>query len=299
MIYIPRLLLIGYSSHNKYSGVFMRNVQRALTSLGLEYDVMSPEACEGADLAGYDLFLGVGDELFRRRPELVAKLHETGGKVVDFRTKYLPHKLKVRLAHFLQKPSMRADYVLTHMQDRCSRCFYVGQGVNDDLLYPEHDDYFTIFVDHWMPRRRECVQEILDQCRQLYESREKVRVWYQSAHGIVENDFTATPGDYRTYPFEELATFYRKTHLFLPTHRETQGVVAAEIGMCGGLTLLQPWMYPKERRLELPHRLYRGKIAWPGSVDIEANRAMARKHFGLDAFAARLQDAFNRIGPLG
>ncbi|MEJ2309577.1 MAG: hypothetical protein P8Z78_09700 [Gammaproteobacteria bacterium] len=295
----PRLLLIGYSGQKKYSGVFMRNVQRALSSLGLEFDVMPPEACESADLDGYVLFLGVGDELFRRRPELVDLLHEAGGKVVDFRTKYLPSKVKSRLAYYLQGSSKRADYVLTHMQDRCSRCFYVGQGVNDDLLYPEHDDTFTLFVDHWMPRRRECVQQILDQCRELFESRENVRVWYQSAHGIVENDFTATPGDYKTYPFEELAAFYRKTHLFLPTHRETQGVVAAEIGMCGGLTLLQPWMYPKERRLELPHHLYRKKIIWPEAVDIEANRTMARKHFGLDAFAVRLQSAFNRIGALG
>ena len=44
-------------------------------------------------------------------------------------------------------------------------------------------------------------------------------------------------------PFETIAEYYRKTDIFLPTHRETQGMLAQEIGTCGGITVLQEWMY--------------------------------------------------------
>ena len=46
-------------------------------------------------------------------------------------------------------------------------------------------------------------------------------------------------------PFEKISEYYRQTDIFLPTHKESQGMLAQEIGACGGITVLQEWMYPK------------------------------------------------------
>ena len=56
--------------------------------------------------------------------------------------------------------------------------------------------------------------------------------------------------------YNEIVKYYRKVHLFFPTHRETQGMLAQEIGLCGGMTILQPWMYPKESHHQFRHLLY-------------------------------------------
>jgi hypothetical protein len=34
-------------------------------------------------------------------------------------------------------------------------------------------------------------------------------------------------------PFAKIARYYRKTHVFMPTHREGLGMAAAEIGCVG------------------------------------------------------------------
>ena len=33
-------------------------------------------------------------------------------------------------------------------------------------------------------------------------------------------------------------------------------MLAQEIGLCGGMTILQPWMYPKESHHQFRHLLY-------------------------------------------
>ena len=44
---------------------------------------------------------------------------------------------------------------------------------------------------------------------------------------------------------ERISLTNRQTDIFFPTHKESQGMLAQEIGACGGITVLQEWMYPK------------------------------------------------------
>ena len=62
--------------------------------------------------------------------------------------------------------------------------------------------------------------------------------------------------NFKIIPYDEIIKIYRKTHLFFPTHRETMGLVAQEIGMCGGLTVMQKWMYPEFTHNEFNHYIY-------------------------------------------
>lgn len=289
-----KVLLIGYTSKDGYPGVFFNNVQRALDLIGIEHDNTS-DLDEINKFPGYDLYFGVGDEFYRRHPELVADIKAMGGVTVDFRTKLLPNKPKTWLKVLFQNRKFKADYVFTHMTDRRKNCFFVGQGFDPNYLYPEHDEYFTVLVDHYMEGRRAEVQKILDQCKALYGSKQKVRIWYHNHDGIVENLFVESKQQYKSIPFSELTSYYRKTHIFLPTHRETQGIVAAEIGHCGGLTLLKPWMYPNKTIKNIPHEIYRNKIIWPEEINIAQNREFTMKHYSLESFSKRMETAINQI----
>lgn len=289
-----KVLLIGQTSKDGYPGVFFNNVQRALDLIGVEHDTTS-DFDQINSFPNYDLYFGVGDEFFRRNPNLVSNIKAMGGVTVDFRTKKLPNKPKTWIKTLLQNSKFKADYVFTHMRDSRKNCFYVGQGFDPNYLYPEHDDYFTVLVDHYMRRRRAEVQNILDQCKSFYGSKQKVRIWYHNHEGIVENLFVESTKQYKSIPFSELTSYYRKTHVFLPTHRETQGIVAAEIGHCGGLTLLKPWMYPKQTVKNIPHEFYKDRIKWPDKVDIAHNREFTMKHYSLESFANRIALAIDEI----
>ena len=50
--------------------------------------------------------------------------------------------------------------------------------------------------------------------------------------------------------------FIESAMFFFPTHRESQGMLAQEIGACGGLTVLQKWMYPLETHNQFEHIFY-------------------------------------------
>jgi hypothetical protein len=290
-----RLLLISPAELGGYSAALTRNVERALARIGASSTRIAPSV-PVEDHRGYDLYVGVGDEIFRKNPALVRRIRAIGGRSADFRTRFLPRKPVRWLLHAVGLGKDQPDYAFTHFHTWHPRGLYVGQGVNDDLLYPEHDETFTVYVDHFMRSRRSFVQHILDQCAELHRRRGNVRVWYHTADGIAENRFTEDRQGPKVFPFEALAAYYRKTHVFLPTHRETQGMVAAEIGMCGGLTLLMPWMYPYQRARQIPHRFYLARIHWPETVDVAANRAKAKAEFGIEVFTARLKTALDVIG---
>ena len=79
--------------------------------------------------------------------------------------------------------------------------------------------------------------------------------------GIEVNPETITiPSDktkyFKNIEYQEITKFYRKCHFFFPTHRESQGMLAQEIGACGGLTIMQKWMYPIETHHQFEHLLY-------------------------------------------
>lgn len=288
------ILLIGSDRIDQYPGVFCKNFRSALKRAKIDYD-FQPLGKNFCPRPGYDVYIGAGDELFRRMPQTVSDIKALGGTVVDIRTKKLPSKPKTVIGSFFQNKKYQADFILTHMQDRRSKCFYIGQGVNEKSLYSEHDDTFTILVDHWMPKRSSKVQRILNECKLLSDKNKDVRVWYHNSDGIVENVFTEDCMQYKIIDFDELTSYYRKTHVFLPTHRETQGIVGAEIGMCGGITYLEKWMYPKKIISKIPHKIYSGSLKWPDKIDIDGNIAFTKKHYGLDSYAERIKNALQEI----
>ena len=288
-----KILLITRDIPGDYQGVLLRLVERALKLGGIDYDIMDQDD-NVRDYPYYDLYLGVGDELMRRQIHHVIAVRAMGGVSADFRALFLPPQPRYYFRLMGVKSKEDPDFVFTHFKVGHRRAIYVGHGVNDEELYPDQSqDQFTVLVDHSFKgqRRRDKTQFVLDQCRRLKEKRPDIRIWYHCSDGMVEDKFDADMSPYAKLPFDEITSYYRKTHIFLPTHRETQGMLGAEIGMCGGLTLMQKYMYPSKRRSLVPHQIYDREINWPETIDIEANRKLTDKHFGIAKFSKRLSSA--------
>ena len=146
-------------------------------------------------------------------------------------------------------------------------CFYIPKFVNEDHLFlGQNNDKLTIFVDHYtrcQPKEMDLsVRAIKEVFRQLSTAEVPLRIFYPTSKGVEIDPKEPEIADksikeiYKQIPFSEIAKYYRQTHIFFPTHRETQGMVAQEIGACGGITLMQEWMYPKETHYQFPHFLY-------------------------------------------
>ena len=134
-------------------------------------------------------------------------------------------------------------------------------------MYPEQSEKISVFVDHYgcgsqTEREREIsIRSILFIFENLKKYRNEIDIYFHSSKGIELNPEKITiPADKRNYykniEFEEITKIYRKCHFFFPTHRESQGMLAQEIGACGGLTIMQKWMYPVETHYQFEHLLY-------------------------------------------
>jgi len=140
--------------------------------------------------------------------------------------------------------------------------------IDENFLYPEQEKKLTIYVDHYAHKNlqdaelsRKAIKFVFQQIMKLKSLDMQFDIFYHSDVGIEKNPKLINFPKFKNQNckfinFEEICKYYRKTHLFFPTHHETQGMLAQEIGLCGGMTILQPWMYPKETHHQFKHMLY-------------------------------------------
>ena len=145
---------------------------------------------------------------------------------------------------------------------------YLPKFVDEEYLYSEqsNEKLLTIFIDHYKHQNDKEIKISYDAIFKVFEiiknSNFPLKVFYQTSAGVIINPHEPEipknnlKQNYKILPFAEIAKYYRKTHIFFPTHRETQGMVAHEIGACGAITLLQEWMYPKSTINQFPHIIY-------------------------------------------
>ena len=146
---------------------------------------------------------------------------------------------------------------------------YIPKFVLEEYLFiePREDETLNVYVDHFkyqnISEREQSVGAIKKIFKDINSSNVKMNVFYHTSKGIEVNRLDPEIPEKGVsqcslyIPFEELSYYYRLTDVFLPTHRETQGMVAQEIGACGGITVLQEWMYPKLTHDQFPAMLYK------------------------------------------
>jgi len=142
---------------------------------------------------------------------------------------------------------------------------YLPKFIDNNFLYPEQSEKISVFVDHYKhqtERERDIsIRSILYIFEKLKKYRNKIDIYFHSSKGIELNPQEITipankKENFKYIDFEEITKYYRRCHVFFPTHRESQGMLAQEIGACGGLTVLQNWMYPVETHYQFEHIKY-------------------------------------------
>ena len=206
-------------------------------------------------------------------------------------------------------------YFVPSSENNSKKFKFLPKPINESFLYPEHEknEPLTIFVDHFHAQNDAAIENSVLALQTIFHEIKlcpfKLRIFYQQSNGIVKNPlqpeipFNSRKVDLKFLPFKEISKFYRKTHIFFPTHRETQGMVAQEIGMCGGITMMQPWMYPSETYYQFPKILYKqnDKIDWKGlknlmsEKQIQTNRNHVIKHINFQNFKDHLFRHLNEL----
>ena len=140
--------------------------------------------------------------------------------------------------------------------------------VLEEHLYPSQEkDKLNVYVDHYKAQSEDEREVSINTINKIFEdirnSKVPINVFYHTSKGIEKNRLypeipnKGVPQSAAYIPFETIAEYYRKTDIFLPTHRETQGMLAQEIGACGGITVLQEWMYPSLTHYQFPNVIYK------------------------------------------
>lgn len=228
-------------------------------ALSFYKDKFLVDVIEGYPKKKYDIIILVGIRSIVKRGLDPNKILPYCNKLIDMGDSSMDQRKNYEDLYFYFLPSK------TKLHDHY---VYLPKFVITDNLYPEKydDDKLTIYVDHFKYQNTDerdiSIKAINKIFYSIKNSNIPLRIFYHTSKGVEINrltpEITKTKSQIAQYlPFNEIAQYYRKTDIFFPTHRETQGMVAQEIAACGGITMLQEWMYPKNTLGQFAHILYK------------------------------------------
>lgn len=247
--------LIQFVSNSPWGKVVTNAFSKALLSFKNEFTV---EIIEGYPQKKYDIIILIGIRSIVKRNLDPQKILPYCNKLIDMGDSGMDPRKNFEDLYFYFVPSktkLHKHYV------------YLPKFIITDNLYPEKfkDDKLTVYVDHFKYQNKNEKQISIKAINKIFDSIKKskvpLRVFYHTSKGIELDRLNPEISDTKSQvakflPFEEIAKYYRKADIFFPTHRETQGMVAQEIAACGGVTILQPWMYPQNTHNQFAHMYY-------------------------------------------
>ena len=198
---------------------------------------------------------------------------------------------------------------------RSEKFRFLPKPIYDNLLYPEHEinEPLTIFVDHFAATNDSEIENSKKALQKIFDELDlcpfPIRVFYQHSSGIIENPknpefpIDTRKLDFKFLPFHQICKYYRKTHIFFPTHLESQGMLAQEIALCGGITVMQSWMYPANTIDQFSKIIYKAneKINWQAlknfmtTEQIKKNRNLTLIHCNFEKFQNELNTIINNF----
>ena len=240
-----------------WSKIIMQGFVKALKN----YDSFcSVEEIYGYPKKKYDLIILIGIRSIVKRNLDKSKIIPFCKKLIDMGDDAMDPRRNYEDIYLYFNPSSKKLY--DHYQ-------YIPKFILEEHLYPEtrDDDYLNVYVDHFkyqnISERDISIIAIKKIFNDIQNSKVPLKVFYHTSKGIEVNRLIPEIPEIGIsqcssfIPFEDIAYYYRNTDVFFPTHRETQGMVAQEIAACGGITVLQDWMYPKTTHDQFPAMLYK------------------------------------------
>jgi len=290
-------------NNKPWENVIMKGFIDALSCMKSFYNV---EEIYGYPQKKYDIIILVGV-----RP--ITKLNLDKNKIIPFCKKVIEmgdHSMDPRRtfedAYFYFMPAK--EKLFPHY-------YYLPKFILEEFLYPEKrkHDILNIYVDHFnyqnISEKEHSVKAIQKIFKDIRDSEVPMNIFYHTSKGIETNRLEPEIPEKGVsqcalyIPFEKISHYYRLTDVFLPTHRESQGMVAQEIGACGGITVLQDWMYPETTHHQFPAMFYKvnQKIDFSYVKDILSthSKEQMRTHVleccGFENFKLKLHDAIKNI----
>ncbi len=208
----------------------------------------------------YDLIVLVGIRSIIKKNLDKNKILPYCTKLIDMGDSALDERRNYEDAYIYFIPSNKKLYDHYH---------YLPKFILEDYLYPTKEKFekLNVFVDHFKYQTKKERQISINAINKIFtdikNSNLPLNIYYHTSHGIETNRVTPEIPEEnisqcdKYIPFEEITKYYRKTDIFFPTHRETQGMLAQEIGACGGITVLQDWMYPQNTHHQFPLIYYK------------------------------------------
>ena len=240
-----------------WSKVVMQGFYKSLKNLNTFYNV---EEIFGYPKKKYNLIILIGIRSIIKRNLEISKIIPFCDKLIDMGDDAMDPRRNYEDIYLYFNPS--SNKLHDHYR-------YIPKFVLEEYLFiePREDDTLNVYVDHFkcqnISEREQSVSAINKIFKDINSSNVKMNVFYHTSKGIEINRLEPEipvngVSQCSLYiPFEELSYYYRLTDVFLPTHRETQGMVAQEIGACGGITVLQEWMYPRVTHDQFAAMLYK------------------------------------------
>lgn len=288
-------------NNKPWENLMIKGLKNALSSMKTFCKV---EEIYGYPKKNYDIIILVGIRLVTKLNLDKNKIVPFCKKVVEMGDNSMDPRRTFEDAYFYFMPAKKKLF---------SHYYYLPKFVLEEHLYPEprQNDVLNVYVDHFNTQkdREESVTAINKIFRDINSSNIKMNVFYHTSKGIEINRLEPEIPEKGVsqcalyIPFEKISYYYRLTDIFLPTHRESQGMVAQEIGACGGITVLQDWMYPETTHYQFPAIFYKEnqKIDFAYIKDVLANHSKEeiRKHVldccGFENFKIKLYEAIKNI----
>ena len=238
----------------------------------------------GVDIpSGYDVLLGVGIRFW------------TGSE--DQKIKNYPLLRRALTVEFQDgygyKKPILADLCLYHVTrpgevvGASGKFRYVGVGVYDQHLYSEQDDHSPVaFLDHYHKRRHH-----MERSFALAKALRKMgwKIYHLNQHGLVVNPDEISYLPYRLVPHIDICSTLRKTHLFINTHAETQGMTQIEASLCGAVVVGDPGDLSPHVLQSLPFLTF-DQFDPTSKINFVNNSIEAKKKYSFGSFARNMID---------
>lgn len=304
-----KLLIIGpemndFGKVKNFTGVQAFYIARELRALGVELQFVKSKIPPGADMrehlnaieaTGCDHVLALGLRWFTHQPKGCAEILKTKvpGAVTQMHDGVVHEHLDYLMKGVDCTFMFRDDAVRTRDWNRYAtkNCF-IGWAADGDYLYPEQDnDVLRILIDHpyyKLPNGdvRDCTEKVTKDVMEFVE----VGLWRNHwnavrvrrlVNGGAEEviDGTVRRFDRKHVPFSEIAAEYRKSHVYMVTHKESVGLTCLELAYCGALTVAPIGLIYQDRIDTVRHVTYNGSVPWEwvlDSIDVQASAEKAR-----------------------
>ena len=269
-----RSICLTKFNKNPWENVMMEGFKKALKNKSSLYNV---EEIYGYPQKKYDVIILIGIRSIVKQKLDKDKIIPYCKKLIDMGDSSMDPRRNYEDAYIYFIPSKKKLHKHYH---------YLPKFILEEHLYPssKKEDNLNVFVDHFNYQNedeRDISIKVIEKIFfDLRNSDIQLNVFYHTSKGIEKNRFfpeipkKGISNCSKYIPFEKITEFYRKTDIFFPTHRETQGMLAQEIGACGGLTVLQDWMYPRSTHHQFPAIFYKQDQ----KIDFKFLQKISQKH---------------------